>query len=456
MNDSAGGEILLQDPYHPYAARFIALAAGRGVRGVCLYTDAADMARNVRKFPELAGPTVSASYLIEGRSLEDVAAHLRRAHRVVAVVPHFEPAVLPLARLAELLDLPWAQPGVLERFRDKHALKSYLRSLPDGPRINAIAAVRTVADAREAIATGAFARYVLKPNDGFANTTIGFFDADGDPAELKAYLEARGGSLMLMEEYIEGEEYFVDGQVDADGVVESFAVWKYRRQDLNGRQAVSIGEVSVRTTDPDFAAIVGYTAQVVHATGLRSSPFHLECKLDDTGPCLIEVGARLAGGNLAEIDPLLHRSLDMIELALHHYLGATEPFDSGLDWAHYDESLLGTVNGVSSTTGLVYEIEGQAAVEARADFVRWGQPPRYGAKLVPTVDLVSRPWRAVVRIPSEDDYDRVAAELRATLRINEGTTGARRLVRRTLGWVPLVRGRLERMQRPSSFAVPLP
>ncbi len=456
MSGSPGGEILLQDPYHPYAARFLALARARGLRSVCLYTDAADMVRNVRKFPELAGPDVSASYLIEGRSLEDVAAHLRRAHHVVAVVPHSEPAVLPLARLAELLDLPWAQPGVLERFRDKHALKTHLRSLPDGPRINAIAAVRTVADVREAVATGAFTRYVLKPNDGFGNTTIGFFDADGDPAELNAYVEARGGSLLLMEEYIGGEEYFVDGQVDADGVVESFAVWKYRRQDLNGRRAVSIGDISVRTSDPDFAAIVEYTEHVVHATGLRSSPFHLECKVDDAGPCLIEVGARLVGGDLAEIDPLLHRSLDMMELALHHYLGAAEPVDSGLDWVRYDESLLGTVNGVSSTTGLVYEIDGQAEVEARTDFVRWGQSPRVGAKLVPTVDLLNRPWRAVVRVPSEDDYDRVAAELYATLRINQCTTGARRLVRRTLGYVPLVRGRLERMRRPPSFVVPLP
>jgi biotin carboxylase len=456
VSGSPGGEILLQDPYHPYAVRFIALARERGVRAVCVYTDAADMARNLRKFPELAGPDVAASYLIEGRTLDDVAAHLRTAHRIVAVVPHSEPTVLPLARLAELLDLPWAQPGVLERFRDKHALKSYLRSVPGGPRINAIAAVRTVGDVRGAIATGDFARYVLKPNDGFGNTTIGFFDAVGDPALLEQYVAERHGAQLLMEEYIGGEEYFVDGQVDADGTVESFAVWKYRREDLNGRRAVSTGDISVRTTDPDFAAIVEYAADVMRATGLRSSPFHLECKVDEVGPCLIEVGARLVGGELAEIDPILHGSLDMIDQALHYYLGSSERLDARLDWTSYDSSVLATVNGISTTTGLVHEIEGQREIEARPDFVRWGQPPRLGARLVPTVDLLNRPWRAVVRLESERDYDRVAAELHATLRINQSSTGARRALRRGLAYTPMVSARIERMRRPPSFVVPLP
>ena len=104
-----------------------------------------------------------------------------------------------------------------------------------------------VDDVRDALATGEFDRFVLKPNDGFGNTTIGFFDADGDPAELEQYLRERDGAALLMEEYIGGEEYFVDGQVDADGEVECFAVWKYRRRDMNGRKAVSVGDISVRT-----------------------------------------------------------------------------------------------------------------------------------------------------------------------------------------------------------------
>ena len=456
MSAPQGGEIVLQDPYHPYAERFIALARERGLRTVCLYTDAADMARNVRKFPVLAGPDISASYLVEGRPPEDVAAHLRRAHHVVAVVPHAEPMVLGLGRLAELLDLPWAQPGVLERFRDKHALKEFLRSVPGGPRINAIASVRTLDDVRAALATGDFARFVLKPNDGFANSTIGFFDADGDPAEVEHYLRDRSGAPLLMEQYIGGEEYCVDGQIDADGGVESFAVWKYRREDMNGRKAVLVGDIAVPTSDPVFAPVVDYAAAVMRATGLRSSPFHLEVKVDDDGPCLIEVGARLVGGELAECDPLMHGSLDMFALALHYYLGGTEHLDSRLDWEHYDRSLLATINGSSTTHGMVYEIEGLAEVEARSDFVAWGQPPKIGARLVPSVDLLRRPWRAIVRIPGEHAYDTVAAELRSTLRINGRSTGARRLVRRGLAYRPLVVARLERMRRAPSFVVPLP
>jgi hypothetical protein len=75
---------------------------------------------------------------------------------------------------------------------------------------------------------------------------------------------------------------------------------------------------------------------------------------------------------------------------------------------------------------------------------------------VPTVDLLNRPWRAVVRLESERDYDRVAAELHATLRINQSSTGARRALRRGLAYTPMVSARIERMRRPPSFVVTLP
>jgi hypothetical protein len=456
VNASAGGEIVLQDPYHEYAVRFLELARDRGLRAVCLYTDRLEMLRRAREFPALEGPDVAAAYLIEGRGVEEVADHLRAHHRVVAVVPHNEPAVLGLGRLADLLDLPWAQPGVLDRFRDKRALKELLRSVPDGPRVNAFAAVSSASDVRDAIATGHFPSFVLKPNDGYGNTTIGFFQSAGDPSDYETYVAERAGSPLLMEEYIGGEEYFVNGQVDAHGEVEAFAVRKYRRRDVNGRKAVAMGDVTVRTTDPAFDAIVGYAAEVMRATGLRSSPFHLECKVDESGPCLIEVAARLVGGDLALIDPLLHGSLDMLSLALHYYLGGSEHMPSGVDWKRYDEDLLGTVNGISTTTSILYEIEGQGAVEAREEFVAWANPPRIGSRLVPTVDLLHRPWRAVVRVPTEERYVEIADELQVGLRLNETSTGVRRVLRRGLAYAPLVRARIDRVRRPPSFVVPLP
>ena len=168
------------------------------------------------------------------------------------------------------------------------------------------------------------------------------------------------------------------------------------------------------------------------------------------------MGARLAGGDLAEIDPLLHGTLDMMALALHYYLGETDHAPSGADWATYDQYVFGTVNGISTTRGLVYQVEGKAAVEGRDDFVAWGQAPKLGVRLVPTVDLLNKPWRAVVRLTSEAQYDQVAAELYGTLRLNESSTGVRRLVRRGRVWGALGAARIGRIRRSASFVVPLP
>ena len=103
--------------------------------------------------------------------------------------------------------------------------------------------------------------------------------------------------------------------------------------------------------------------------------------------------------------------MDPFALALHYYVGRTEHVDSHLDWDFYNRSLLATINGHSTISGILYEVGGVAEVEARPDFVGWAHRPWIGARLIPTVDLLHRPWRVVVRMPSEDRYDAVSAEL---------------------------------------------
>ncbi len=449
---SGGPEILVMDPYRPYAVSYIELAARRyGVRTVAYYTDLPRMRRYRPDFPTLTGPLVSASYAVGEHELDRFAEVLRERHWIVGVVPYMEPSLASSTRLAELLGLSWAQPGVLELFRDKAALKEHLRSVPGGPRINRTCRVATPDDVLDAVGTGGYPRYVLKPNDGFGNSRIGFFDAATPRAELDEYFAAVGADV-LMEEFVEGPELFVDGQVDEQGRAIVYSVWQYDRAAVNGRANVSMGQRTVHRDDPLFAPCATYAAAVMEASGLRRSPFHLELKVDDEGPCLIEVGARLAGGYLAHLDDRAHGALDTLGAAMHHYLFDDAYGDYGLDWDHYDATVVGLVNGVSTQSGRIWSRSGLEAAERVPGFVRWTKRPGFGDRVQPTVDILSQPWQVAVECRDADDYARAAREIRDAIAFRAGGQGPRATAGRYLAlagpaWRE-ARGRLARGATP--------
>ena len=449
------GEAVLFDPYHPYAVRMIeALARDHGLRTVVAYTDRHALERQQHKFPALTGPHISASYLVRPGQLEAFAGLLARQHDVRAVCPHQEPAVLPAARLAAMLHLGWPQPGVVEMFRDKHALKTHLAQVPGGPRINAVALVRTPDDIRAAVGSGRFPRYVLKPNDGFGNASVGYFDAD-EPGRAEALLATRPDGEWLMEELIDGPELFVDGQVDADGGVEVFSVSQYVRAEAGGTRGLALGDVSVRTTEPLFGPSAAYATEVVRASGLRRSPFHLELKVDASGPCLIEVAARLVGGNHAVYDGMLHGgALDPFRTAVLHYVEESSA-PAGLDWAAYDRRLLGQINGLSTASGLVRRVEGVAAVEGLPEFELWDHEPRVGERLQVTSDLLSHAWRLAVSVDDLEHYRTVSERVRGLLVLNRPSGPVRDAVSRAAAYRPLAVGRARRALRPVRRVAPV-
>lgn len=439
--------VVLMEPYHAYSTALMQIYARRyGLRTVALYGGTAGLRRHGREYPSLRGPLVAASYLVDPARMAVAAAELGRRFRVEAVVPVFETDVEPLARLAEELGLSWAQPGVLERFRDKGALKQHLRSLPDGPRVNVSRYVDGPDDVLAALHDEGLARVVLKPNDGWGNQQIGYFDGATTRPELTAYFDTLGSTQVLLEEYIGGTEFYVNGQVDELGEPHVFTVTESVRIAANGRAAVCIGDYVVRTHRPEFAAAADYAREVVRGTGLRRSPFHLELKIDDEGPCLLEVAARFCGVNACVRDSEAHGGLDVLGIAAHHFLTESCYGDYPLDWVAHDSVVRGQVNGIVSVDERVHTVEGVAEVEAMPEFLRWELRPEFGNHIVPTVDLVAQPWRLSVVADDEDHYYALSERMRGTVRLNpRGSSGVRRVKELAAYAPPVTRELLSRV-----------
>lgn len=407
------GEAVVLFPQTDYAARLIELLWHRhGVRSIAVSRNWRDRLVHEHRYPALHSEAVSASYVLGRHSMAELARTLRRRHRVVAVIPHHESTVEPMSELAEALGLGWAQPDVLPLFRNKASLKAALRTNDPGLRVNRSALVDSAGHIRELTERWRIDRFVVKPNDGFANSRVRFFDRNSSLAELDEHLRLIGGPA-VMEEHIDGEEFNINGQIDHRGRPHVLAVNRYVTVAIHGKPNVLVGVHSVPREDPRYGPLATYTERVMRATGLCRSPFHLEAKLDSAGPSLIEVAARFIGMGDAQLDSIVS-GRDVFELAAHYYLHDC-PYGAQPPPPPEPQMHTRTVMGVSGADGRMYDLEGIAEAERLPGFLAWSVLPTEGRRVNTTVDLESTPWAALVAGSDPAELGRSAAAMRQLL-----------------------------------------
>ena len=323
---------LIQDPYDTDAQRFIqTIFTYFGLRPICFFTDPKGRFYGQKHFPMLRSGEIEAAYDVSLDDLETFVHEITEKYDVLAVIPYREDTVEVAAELCGLLDLGWNQADTIARFRDKNELKAFIRQTDPSVRVPMSRLVATVEDVFDADTPD---RFVIKPNDGFGNRAISMFDST-QRTDVEAKLADRD-TTWILEEFIDGEEYEIDGQVRQDGTVEVLAVYRYNRVMVNDYSTVYHSEVQLRTHDPIFTVCADYATALMTATGLRASPFHMEAKIDDRGPAMVDLGARLpsngGGDGLSRLHPTRP---DVYTVAAHDYFGSA--CESGpIDWTHYD------------------------------------------------------------------------------------------------------------------------
>jgi hypothetical protein len=415
---------LIQDPYHEYGVQFVEhIHRHYGHRAVCIYSNRRERVSHEATLSKLHANGVAAAFDVNLAALTEFAAMLRARYDVSAMIPFNETSVTTAAELAGRLGLSWAQPKIMLRFRDKFALKEHLRTTAPGIRINASHRVETLADVLSMRKQVAYRRFVLKPNDGYGNRHIGLFDYASPVREIRNHLRCLRGSAVVMEEYVDGIEYFVNGQIDARGHVTIIAIFEYVRRPANGRHNIDVEALKVRHGTRRFARLADYAESVLRATGLQRNPFHLELKVDRHGPCLIEVAARLPGHGNAWLTGELHGpQLNLIELASHYYFHATDFGPVPLDWTAYNSQAVRYVNGIAHRRERIYDLDGILHIEALPEFHRWVKKPRVGAHVERTVDALTMPWSLILKAPTEAQAAAAAGQVRDLLTWNRKTS----------------------------------
>ncbi|MEO1366248.1 MAG: ATP-grasp domain-containing protein, partial [Acidobacteriota bacterium] len=278
------------------------------------------------------------------------------------------------------------------------------------------AAVSTAEEARAFQKSVGSWPIVVKPTGGAGAMSVFFARGENELLHGCQQVMESGLGEVLLEEFIGGDEFAVNGLVDSDGELLVTDVWYYDKRDSHGERNLYYQSVKVSTFEPPFEALVDYAADVVRAMRLRRSPVHLEIKVDDRGPCLIEVGARFAGGDQPVMASKLHHH-NLFELAACHYLDDLPFSPSDVDYGHYNRYSARILSGIQPIEiARIRAVLGVDEIESLPSFAGVGfiRPP--GVRLPVTKDLNTKSWEVYLFHPDERQVQRDALAVRQLLR----------------------------------------
>ena len=394
---------------------FAVAARARGLRPVLV-------GARPERYPWVAedGVDVARADTTDAAAVAEVVRDVAEGARLAGIVTSSEYFVAATARAAARLGLPGADPGAVERCRDKRRQRAALAG--SGVPVPAFAAAGTPEEAVEAALALGFP-VVVKPADGTGSSGVRLcLDPAGVRAHsavlLAARLDERGRPTLpavLVEEYVSGPEVSVETFGSAVvgvttkhlGPLPSFVELGHDfpcpERNLLRSMAESGGpplRVARRNGGGDPPASVAEAA--IAALGLGFGPAHTEIRLGPQGPVVIEVNPRLAGGRIPTLVRLA-TGIDLIGATIDAVTGAGRPLPEPGP-GHASIRFL-----VPPRAGRVRRTAGVAAAAAVAGVVDVAIAARPGQRVGGTGSFLDRVGHVITAAPTAEGA-RTAAE----------------------------------------------
>lgn len=235
---------------------------------------------------EIADPTDQAALSTAGRALAE-------RHELAGVLTWTEWYVVPAARLARHLGLPTTAPEAVQGCRNKHTSRTLFarHGVPSAASVR----VRTESEAADAALRIGYP-VVLKPAAYAASMGVIRVDSVEELSAAYAFAAKAAGhgvesTQVLVEEYLDGDEISVEcvtyrGQTTVVAVTRKTVGLPPFFEELAH---------VVDANDPLLALVAPVATAALDALGVTDGVSHVEMRLVDGRPRLIEANARIAG-----------------------------------------------------------------------------------------------------------------------------------------------------------------
>jgi len=358
------------------------LIVGAGANQICVIKKARDLGiETVAVDGDAKAQGLAAADIAEVANITDPNEMLRvaRLHRVDGIFPAAEWGVEAAAHAAHELALPGVPPEVATRVRNKHVMREALdRAGVPVPRFRG---VTNRAEARAAFDAFGVA-IIVKPAEGNASKGVRRVDrAEELDAAFDNAVQYSRSKTVLIEAFMEGEEYCVDGLVYNGEFILGTITGKERSLPPN-RFDLGIYTPPLIAQD-ETDAIVAMVRQSLAAIGFVNGTTHIEVITAPEGVRIVEMAGRPGGGRIpTDLIPLTY-GMDFIADALRLTLGEA-PRES---WQYERGAAL---FWFPAQPGVVKEIAGLDAVRGLPGVVDVVMTIQPGETVAPIVDCVTR------------------------------------------------------------------
>ncbi|MFE6689173.1 ATP-grasp domain-containing protein [Streptomyces sp. NPDC057743] len=242
-------------------------------------------------------PTGFVAEIVHDGDLERTIA-LLAPHEPVAVIPDSEFGVPFADLLSERMGLLTNGTKYSSARRDKYEMIETIKAA--GLR-GARQLLVTDAEELRSWHRGLGGRIVIKPLCSAGSDGVHYCDTPEQAARAHTSLVgtenvfSMPNEAVLAQEYVVGTEYAIN-TVSRDGKHHVCDIWTSTHINANGVLDLCDGLVLLPHKGARIDRVVAYCEQVLDALGIQHGPAHLDVKMTPSGPCLIEVGARMGGG----------------------------------------------------------------------------------------------------------------------------------------------------------------
>lgn len=250
--------------------------------------------------PALACAFSSEGYLTDYGYIGPVQQALSRLSQEMfeAVIPGSEPGVEYAESFSTLLELRTNEPDRSIARRNKVAMADAVAL--SGLRTARHAFVQTTDEAINFALHHGEWPVVVKPVDSAGSDGVHFCHTPSDIQRAmslnlgKTNLLGLQNNGLMIQEFLNGRQFFFN-TVSRGGKHLVTDGWERRTRDVLGFANVLEDWLLVDPTEPEIKDCISYSLQVFDALGIQNSAAVTEVRLTESGPVLIETGARLNG-----------------------------------------------------------------------------------------------------------------------------------------------------------------
>ncbi len=359
---------------------------------------------------DAAAPGLSVSDAAAAADICDAGAlaQVARKYAVDGIYAAAEWGVEAASEAASRLGLAGTRPEAAHRLRSKKALREALddAGLPNP----SYASAATLTQAERAVQDIGLP-VIVKPVDGNASRGVMRIDHFEDLSlAFRTALEASRCNLVMVEAFMEGEEYNVDGLM-YDG--------RYILGGITGKERSSAPYrfdwgiyMPPRLSAEDETDIAEAVQRALDAVGLRFGTTHAEVMLTAQGPRIVEVAGRPGGGRIpTDLIPLTY-GMDFMADALRVCMG--EPPQEQRRWVRGS-----AVYWIPTHSGVVADIQGVDEARALRSVREVVLSVKVGDTLRHVVDCATRDKVGYILTVADDVEEavRIAKEARDRIQI---------------------------------------